>query len=57
MNKNELKGKFEQAKGAVQRETGKATGDAGRQLKGTYNTAKGQIRETIGREQAEREEE
>ena len=57
MNKNEIKGKFEQAKGAVQREVGKATGDVGQQLKGTYNKAKGEVRETIGSKQANGEDE
>lgn len=47
-NKDELEGKFDQAKGSVKEEIGRATGDADLESEGIADRAGGNIREGFG---------
>lgn len=47
-NTDEVKGKFDQVKGVVKQEVGKATGDADLHDEGVADQASGEIREGFG---------
>ena len=47
-NKDEVKGKFDQAKGSVKEEVGRATGDGELESEGIADRAGGNIREGFG---------
>jgi uncharacterized protein YjbJ (UPF0337 family) len=48
MNKDRIKGSFEQAKGKVKEVTGKATGDAKLENEGKAQQVAGKVQNTIG---------
>lgn len=47
-NKDELEGKFDQAKGAVKQEVGRATGDEEMEAEGGADRAGGKVQEGYG---------
>lgn len=47
-NKDKIKGKVDQVKGAVQEKAGRATGDADMEDRGTANKVGGKIQEKVG---------
>ncbi len=47
-NKDEMDGKFDQAKGSVKEGVGRATGDADMEAEGRGEHAKGEIKEGFG---------
>ncbi len=49
MDKEEIKGKGEKAKGYVKEKIGQATDNRELEAEGTVDRAKGQVRETIGK--------
>ena len=49
MHKDEIKGKFEKAKGAAKEKLGRVTNDPEMEGEGTADRAKGEIREGIGK--------
>ena len=48
MDKDEIKGKAEQVKGAAKEHIGRATGDEELEAEGTVDRAKGKVREGYG---------
>ena len=48
MNKDQIKGKFEQIKGEVKERIGKATGDVKTQVEGFVGKHKGKAQEKLG---------
>ena len=48
MNKDQVKGRVEQAKGAVKEVAGKATGDTKLETEGKADQIKGKVQNTIG---------
>jgi uncharacterized protein YjbJ (UPF0337 family) len=48
MDKDRIKGSFEQAKGAVKEGVGKATGDEKLEAEGKAEKAAGKVRNTVG---------
>jgi uncharacterized protein YjbJ (UPF0337 family) len=48
VNKNEVAGKTEQAKGAVKQKVGELTGNEDLEVSGTVDKVKGKARETVG---------
>ncbi|MBM7652665.1 CsbD family protein [Neobacillus cucumis] len=48
MNKEELKGRFDQVKGEAKEQWGKATDDHSTETEGKWDKAKGKLKEGIG---------
>ena len=49
MNKNEVKGKYHQAKGSVKETAGRVTGDVELEAKGKAERAGGKVQEKVGK--------
>lgn len=49
MNESRIKGTLRQAKGEVQRQVGKLTGNEGKVVKGNVNKAAGKVQQSYGR--------
>jgi uncharacterized protein YjbJ (UPF0337 family) len=48
MNKDQVKGRVEEAKGAIKESTGRVTGNADLQDRGTLEKAAGKVQKTYG---------